>query len=441
MKFEYLTPEERKEKHRKIRDEISIIDYANMHGIKLVKVGRYFSLEEHDSVRINPDKNRYFRNSVSKDSHSVIDFAVEFAGKSLPEAFDELTEMLIDENYKYTVEKNRNVEASKKENPEKEKKEIILPKHDYNVRNVFAYLVKTRKIDKSIVSHFIHERMIYQDEKKNCVFVSRDPDGKPVFACYRSSHPKSTFKGDVVGCNYDECFYINNNAKKTIVLEAVIDGLSFMTLLKDSGEKIASYNYLMLGSSNKYNSVFYHMANKPKVEKYLLAFDNDEAGWIAIENIKKGVEDMKKNIELVEKLPTKGKDWNDELKFIKGGNIKEFKPDDSLYEHLAAYYSVKKGYSMSFDTLQPTTKNSIENIVAAHDKKVEQLNVPKELVNMINDLAEFDAKHPDIVAQIKGRMSPVDFVIEKYNQKDVDFLKSYKQLFQPKVDKELEKER
>ena len=45
------------EKFRRIREEISIVDYASRSGYTIVRKGKYYSLKEHDSVMIDPVKN------------------------------------------------------------------------------------------------------------------------------------------------------------------------------------------------------------------------------------------------------------------------------------------------------------------------------------------------------------------------------------------------
>ena len=62
---------------------VPIIDFASRKGFTLFRVGRYYSLAEHDSVRIDNEKNCFWRNSVffgkgSGGAGSIIDFALEF---------------------------------------------------------------------------------------------------------------------------------------------------------------------------------------------------------------------------------------------------------------------------------------------------------------------------------------------------------------------------
>ena len=93
MKKQRLRFRKQKEKRYKmsreireaIKENIKIVDYARKIGFTPKKVGRYYTLKEHDSVRIDPVKNIFWQNSTGK-SGSVIDFSIAFEGKTLAEA-------------------------------------------------------------------------------------------------------------------------------------------------------------------------------------------------------------------------------------------------------------------------------------------------------------------------------------------------------------------
>ena len=63
----------KKEKFKRIREDISIIEYAAKSGYTLVRKGRYYSLKEHDSLMIDPVKNVYWQNSSNKIVHGTQD--------------------------------------------------------------------------------------------------------------------------------------------------------------------------------------------------------------------------------------------------------------------------------------------------------------------------------------------------------------------------------
>lgn len=70
-----------------------------------------------------------------------------------------------------------------------------LPAANGNMRRVFAYLIKQRYIDPAVITHFAHERTLYESreffgepklEIHNAVFVGKDKDGIPQHAHKRS---------------------------------------------------------------------------------------------------------------------------------------------------------------------------------------------------------------------------------------------------------------
>lgn len=176
--------------------KISITEYARQMGFTPVKIGSYYTLKEHDSVRIDPRKNIFFRNSTG-DRGTVIDFVMAFKGVSCGEAI----KLLCDEIELPKVYKEQNSVPQKK-------KELILPAKARNMKNVFAYLVKTRCINQKIVQEMVDRDMLYQDERNNCVFVSRNENGKSVFATVRGTNTDKKWVGDVSGCDYSHSFLL-----------------------------------------------------------------------------------------------------------------------------------------------------------------------------------------------------------------------------------------
>lgn len=73
-----------------------LVDYASRMGFTVIRKGRYFSLKEHDSVIIDPEKNCFWRNSKLGNGNSIgkggsiIDFLLEFTDRSLHEVLKEL---------------------------------------------------------------------------------------------------------------------------------------------------------------------------------------------------------------------------------------------------------------------------------------------------------------------------------------------------------------
>lgn len=297
---------DKSEKFRRIRESINILDYARSIGFTPIKKGKYYSLKEHDSVMIDDDKNIYWQNSVPGAGSSigkqgsVIDFAMRFNNMTCYEVISEFEKFIKGDN------KTRESRVQKKQLPNK----IVLPEKDTNMRKVFAYLVKTRCISASVVQDMVDRKMLYQDVNGNCVFVGYDLNDKNkiVFSNRRGTNTEKPFYGDIKGCDYNKCLYIDNESDTLCITEAVIDAMSIMTMTINNEEK---YNYLILAGVGKWKCVDIYLKTG-KYKKVLIAVDNDKAGLETAENIWNFMQEHYSNIDKSKVLPPakQGKDWN-----------------------------------------------------------------------------------------------------------------------------------
>lgn len=286
--------------------KISITEYARQMGFTPVKIGSYYTLKEHDSVRIDPRKNIFFRNSTG-DRGTVIDFVMAFKGVSCGEAI----KLLCDEIELPKVYKEQNSVPQKK-------KELLLPAKARNMKNVFAYLVKTRCINQKIVKEMVDRDMLYQDERNNCVFVSRNENGKSVFATVRGTNTDKKWVGDVSGCDYSHSFFIDNCSRNLIVTESVIDAMSMMDIKEQKGENHQEYNYLSVSGLGKSREALGYHLGKTLYDIVFLAFDNDDKGREIAKEMKKHIESINQDISVSMLIPEAAKDWNEELQKEKG---------------------------------------------------------------------------------------------------------------------------
>lgn len=302
------------DKYEKLKESVKIIDYARRIGLTPVRIGTYYTLREHDSVRINERRNIFIQNSTGIGG-TVIDFAICFGGRSLPGAIKELAEMS-----KLNEFKDGHDFTERKEKDVSKKKEFVLPEKARIYKNVFAYLKKIRKIEQDVIMYMVKNHMLYQDTKDNCVFVSYK-DGKPVFATKRGTNIYKRFIGDVAGTDYSYGFFIprmkEGAFKKLIITESVIDALSLMSLGKKTSD------YLSLCSATKYRDCLKAHAEKG-YDEIIIALDNDNAGRKASLKIKElllGFGIAKEKVRII--LPKDEKDWNDVVKKKGQKNEKE----------------------------------------------------------------------------------------------------------------------
>lgn len=294
---------------------IPITDLAEKMGFRIVKRGRYYSLSEHDSVMIDTDKNCFWRNSrFSKGfkggAGSSIDFYMEFTGETdCKETMKQLAAM-------YGIGSENPVPMTRqKKTPEVRKKVMTLemPPKDKDNNEVLKYLVG-RGISETVIRYFIDLNMLYQDKRKNCVFVSSLND----FACIRSTGQKK-FLTDCPGCNYEHGFFkAADGATHMIVAESVIDIMSIMSMFEMEGKDFKKYAYLATSGTNKIQSLFNHLKEQKQIKNVWLCNDRDEAGEQAD---KKAIEGMKEigfsGTWHIKKTPLESfKDWNDYIKSL-----------------------------------------------------------------------------------------------------------------------------
>ena len=301
------------EKIEKIKQLVMIHEYAAYMGYHVLKKGKYYTLEEHDSVMINPITNRFFRNSSTEKyaRGSIINFVMYFGNMDYNQAVKQLTDYigsgrLNQESYIRPVQQNKPKESM-----------VILPPHGGNRKHAYAYLNKNRCIDKWIIDYFFASHHLYEDDKHNCVFVSYDEKNNiPDFACKRGTYSDIPFKGDVPGCNYQYCFRLPaREGKRLYVCESVIDLMSLMTffVLQDIDKrKMAGYHYQALAGTEKYMAIFNYLDIHQEITDVYIAFDHDRAGTEAYHTVLSyAVDNNYKQIFHPYFPLLEGTDWND----------------------------------------------------------------------------------------------------------------------------------
>ena len=219
----------------RIKSDVSIIEYAQILGFTPVRVGKKYTLKEHNSVIIDPEENFFWRNAYKGEPHwcgSIIDFVCHFENKKEDEVIRSLAALVRDSR---AIQPTERPVPEVKKKKEKAPPQFSLPEPAKDNRAAYAYLTKTRCIDPGIIMEYMQRGYIYQDDKRNCVFVGFDEVGKPCFACKRGSTPGVRFFMDIPGNDYTRCITIDNSCPTVTVTEAPIDGYSLMSLIKRAG--------------------------------------------------------------------------------------------------------------------------------------------------------------------------------------------------------------
>lgn len=280
--------------------------------------GGTYSTRTHDSLKISNGKWCWWSRGIG--GTNTLDYLVMVRGLSLPNAVEQ-------------VMGTAEYVPQPKPPPAKPKlaKQFILPPRHADNRRVFSYL-RSRGIDPEIINHCIKHEQLYEDaEHHNCVFVGFRED-KPAYAALRGTLSETTFSGEVPGSDKRFSFAVPLQAGSNptlCVFEAAIDALSYLTLLKLQGRDWHTANTLSLAGvyqprkdgGMKFPVALERYLNAhPHIQKIILSLDNDEPGRAAAKSIAAKLTDY----EVVDNPPRHGKDYNDQLRLMKGisGKVK-----------------------------------------------------------------------------------------------------------------------
>ena len=282
-----------------------IIDYAARLGYTPRRIGRYYTLKEHDSVRIDPDANYFWRNSTGAHG-SLIDFAMHFENKDKAAAIQSLGEQIAAAEFKPIVQSQPR--ASPPRAPFK------LPTPNRNNDKVYAYL-RGRGISKLTINQLIADGLLYESAGSHrCVFVGKDGDGVAKFACERGT--KDNWKGDVIGSDKKFLFHLPAKIKDSVslaVFESAVDVLAHCELQPDwMGHRLS-----LSGTSSVALNAF--LDRHPEIRRVTTCLDYDEAGSQAVGRIM--VEMSRRNIKAIDRPPTMGKDYAEMLQIRQQQNI------------------------------------------------------------------------------------------------------------------------
>lgn len=300
---------------RAIKDNISITAYAALQGYDVVETlpGRRWGLAEHDSVVITPDpqnpqRQRFYWNS-RQQSGSVIDFAMALKNITADEAISELRLQL----HEKTVKEWKALRPAQTEKAAA-KEFAPPPKGTEGKKRLYAYLCKQRGIEPSIVHQLVQQKMLYQDDKGNAVFLGNDYTGAAQYAFVRGTLSEVSYRKESPGSRKEVGFSMNlvdAAPTKLVVCEAAIDALSFASMLEICGKDYQDFGYLSLGGTGVH-ALRYHLEHHPQLETIYLCQDNDAAGAKSRAACMELLAEKGFAGQVIEKVPM-GKDYNEML--------------------------------------------------------------------------------------------------------------------------------
>jgi len=273
---------------------VDLIEFLRRRGEPLIQSGRELRMGSNHSVTVRG--NEWYDHAAEKGGGPV-SFLKEFYGMDYPEAVQALLGQ--DGSPLYAQ-----VDAPR----EKERKEFALPPANGDNRRVFAYLLKHRHLDREVLTTFIRQGLIYEDQKyHNAVFVGKGADGTARHAHKRSTNSQGkSFRMTVEGSDFRYAFNWPGRGQDLLVFEAPIDMLSFISMHPDNWQR---HSYVALcGTSSQ--PMLGMLERNPQLQAVHLALDNDRAGQQATRRLVGIVREQGLSVDALVPI---FKDWSDDL--------------------------------------------------------------------------------------------------------------------------------
>jgi len=290
------------DEQKQCANSVDLVNFLEMRGEKLIKSGREKRLASDHSITVRG--NEWYDHSAESGGYAI-DFVKQFYDLSFPEAVT----MLLggEQGEAYRPAEKRKLEV---------KKPFALPKPHSDMRRAYAYLVKTRLIDREVVSFFAKAKLLYESCEKskdgtkeyhNAVFVGIDETGTARHAHKRGLYTEGIgFKGNVDACDPRYSFHWIGESDTLYVFEAPVDMLSFITLHPEDWQQ---HSYVALCGVGG-QAMMWMLEQYPELQKVSLCLDNDAAGHKASERLKN---QLSEKGYFSQRIISQGKDWNDDL--------------------------------------------------------------------------------------------------------------------------------
>lgn len=306
----------------RIKEKIRIEDYITSCGYHLERHGAtHLRLKEHSSFVIDPRTGRFYWNSRNAKG-TVIDLVMLMEGVDQQEAIRRLAKQLGGAAVKPTPRPTRDIPQAA-EAPNAQALELP-PECKKNWRRIYAYLLNTRKIERSVFDWLAAGKYIYPDDKGNLVYLSRNEVGAPIYAAAKGTVQSKRYMHVFPGSNYAAraAWNVSRNNRYWMVCEAAVDAWSLMSLFALQGGQWQEHGFISLECCYP-GPLRYYLARCPAPEAIYLAQDADEAGDNSRAAARRLLLEAGYTGKILDKRPSCGKDWNDYLKIRQGGTAND----------------------------------------------------------------------------------------------------------------------
>ncbi len=271
--------------------QTDLVSLLELQGETVKRSGREYQWRD-GSAKVTIRGNLWFH-QYDRDGGDAIDFVRRFYNKSYPEA----VEYLLGGSGGTLTVSQPIVKAVKP---------FELPQMNDNMRRVYAYLLKQRKIDRDVLCAFADKNMICESlPYHNVVFIGYDKDGVPRHASLRGTGSESSCKGNAPNSRPEYSFHWNGTSRYLCLFESPIDMLSFISMHKDNWKR---HSYAACcGVSD--HVLWQMIKDNPNIGYVYLCLDNDEPGQEAAYRIRQKLSEQGIQSEIL--VPIR-KDWNED---------------------------------------------------------------------------------------------------------------------------------
>lgn len=278
-----------------------------------------YKTRTHDSLKISNGLWNWFSRGIG--GKTALEYLIQVKGYTFIDGVKYLADL---KHIKEPVF----VKETKKDRPIR----LILPEKNTNNNRVISYLT-SRGISEDIIRRCIYDRVIFEDEHHNVIFVGYDSNNKPRYAGARATN-QSRFMHDISGSDKAYSFTLNskNDNNQLHIFEGAIDLLSFASLLFYNNIDYQNYNLISLAGvyqpakiieqSKIPETILRYLSEHKNISELVLHFDRDKAGRDATTAFQIVLSDKYK---IIDEPSPYGKDINDYL--MKYLSIKKMKKE------------------------------------------------------------------------------------------------------------------
>lgn len=204
----------------------------------------------------------------------------------------------------------KGLESYQRKTVKKEVTEFQLPERSESYRHIYAYLIKTRQINRWVVEEMINKKMLYENKYHSCCFVGYDFEGKPKHCAIRGTMTNKAFKGESPGSDKRYAFHLPGENHILHVYESPIDMMSYLTIYPSA---LLDHHIALCCLAD--TALREYLKHYP-IKTIYLHLDNDEWGRKQTKNLFQYYQDQ---YEIWDESPFKGyKDFNEQLVSLKG---------------------------------------------------------------------------------------------------------------------------